>query len=174
MFGEAVEEGRLRGVHFPARLIQREPVRTAGFWDLQPFAASRRPLDLAKVGNKPCWVELALARPGGNNFPALLDDLAQGLKFANGFHSGFLAELANGGGKRLLSRLILALRNGPNARNLPRPEWAAGMHEKHARLAGGELVEEDAGAAFHDFSQKRKQRPQPLNSSTEALPGKQQ
>ncbi len=145
---QTVEEWQLFRTDVRPGAIEREPIATIYFGNLDAPARARRPLDLAGIARKVFGITVPCKRPRGHDLSTLL---ANGTEFEERTRRNkarLFVELPPRSREWFFAGIVLALRDRPRTTMLLRPYRPTGVHEKHLDAIRKPAIHEEPGAAL--------------------------
>ena len=112
-------------VNFGTSRFDREERGSVNLRKFPLLPGARRPLDCERIAFQSGRVAIALKRPRGHRFPALVLHTSERLQLIAGLKTGFLLEFALGRAKFIFARLHFSLRHEPGSGILLRPKRPA-------------------------------------------------
>ncbi len=131
-----------------ARSGKIKPGGAVDFGKLPAPAGARRPLDLERVADQFCRIEIAAARECVHDLAAGLLNRGQCNKRSLGHKAGLFGELALCGGKEIGVGPGDAFGDRPCSLILARPERPARMRKQNLKRTVRLAIDQDAGADF--------------------------
>src|SRR5665647_2239541 len=156
---QAVDKLLLTSYQLDPGDLRCEPTGSVDLWKRPHSTRSSGPLELERVTDDASRVEIRLCSPCSYQLPAGLADAAQVAVYDQGRRRAQLfLELPFCGNERILTGLVLTLRNRPCAIVFARPEGAAHVRKQHLKddlvVLVDATVEQQTGAQLlrHELS----------------------
>lgn len=132
---QLVEERNLPAINPALRFLGIEPGSAVDLCETLALARSWRPLGFEFIALQPGLVNVAFDGPGMDRLAAWLQARGQRKELAIDHCPDLFGEFSTRCREAILTGIELALRDGPGAEILPRPERPAGMNEKDLKHA---------------------------------------
>jgi len=148
MAPKTIQEWSLGGFQFASGFVKLKELGPIDLGKFADDAGAGRPFEVERVAVEVAGqVDIPLASPGVDDFPAFLADGSQGGKGALGLETDFLGEFALGGHEQIFPGANLPFGNAPMIFVLARGVRAPRMNKQHLQQIGSPAIHQKSRAS---------------------------